>query len=148
MPNRLMLCAGITRRDGWKTLDVAGGDYTAKIPPLPKEVMDVPWDEIELIHGITSFYPWEAAELLQQIWKCLKDAGILVLEQPDFSVAKNRVDWLFGDPGPMNPDHMNKWAYTPETLSYTLSRAGFNHISYQPARYHVTWRDFRIEAVK
>ena len=55
MENRLLLCAGIVRRAGWKTLDVKGGDFTAEIPPLPPGVRAIVWDEIEWVHGIGSF---------------------------------------------------------------------------------------------
>ena len=43
----------------------------ATIPPLPAEIHAVKWDEIELIHGIASFYPWEARQLLIQISEVL-----------------------------------------------------------------------------
>ena len=149
MRNRLLLCAGIVRRAGWKTLDVvAGADYTAKIPPLPGVVHEVAWDEIELIHGVTSFYPWEAVELLKEIRYVLRDGGKLVLEQPDFDKAKVKVEWLFGDPGPKNPWHMNKWAYTPGILVEVLRDAGFSEIELHRAVYHVPERDFRVEAYK
>ena len=40
--NRLSVMAGITgRREGWKTLDCKpGADYTALVPPLPREVRE------------------------------------------------------------------------------------------------------------
>ena len=36
MENRLIICAGVVRRPGWKTLDIKGGDFEADIPPLPE----------------------------------------------------------------------------------------------------------------
>ncbi len=144
-----MLCAGGVRRSGWKTLDVKGGDYTAMIPPLPSEVMNTPWDEVELIHGITSFYPWDAHLLLRDVWRCLREGGKLVLEQPDFTKAKEKVEWLFGDGALIDPMHMNKWAYTPGTLVEALRNVGFKKdITIHPAQHHVPSRDFRLEAIK
>lgn len=155
--NRLMLCSGITRREGWVTLDSDpkfGADIVASIPPLPQEVKAKQWDEIELIHGITSFYPWDAEQLLCEIRGVLASGGKLVLEQPDaWWAAKAIIDdggdfvkWFFGDSSLRNPEHMNKWAYTPEILEDTLHRAGFLDVHVRKAEYHNPRRDFRMEA--
>lgn len=143
--NRLLLCAGDRRRPGWKTLDVENADYLAKLPPLPK--FDVLWDEVEWVHGITSFYPWEAVQILTELRPAIREGGKLVLEQPDFRKAIQDVRWLFGDPTFMNPFHMNKWAYTPESLVDLLSHVGFSHVRVLEAEHHIPWRDFRIEAI-
>lgn len=145
-----MLLAGGTIRPGWKTLDAKGSvDYLATIPPLPAEVKAVRWDAIELIHGIASFYPWDADKLLREIRSVLSPDGVLVLEQPDFILALQqggRVEWLFGDPEPRDPLHMVKWSYTPESLSDLLWRCGFRRVEVKPAVHHIPARDFRIEA--
>lgn len=149
--NCLILCAGKTHRSGWKTLDANPAnepDYLSRIPPLPEAVTAVSWDEIELIHGITSFYLWEAAELLAQIHPILAPEGKLVLEQPDFNRVAGRVEWIFGDPGPKNPLHMNKWAWTPNALMLALKNAGYSKIITGPAKYHNINRDFRAEAYR
>lgn len=146
--NRLMLCAGVHRREGWKTLDQNpefGADFIARIPPLPAAVKAVSWDEIELIHGITSFYPWEAMDLLAGLHDVIAPAGKLILEQPDFRRAI-KVEWVFGDPVPRNPLHLNRWGYTPESLAAAVKQAGFRRIVILPAEHHNPLRDFRIGA--
>lgn len=153
---RLMLCAGPVRREGWKTLDsnaAFGPDYLATIPPLPASVTRQQWDEIEWIHGITSFYPWEAKQLLTDLRAVLVPGGKLVLEQPDASTVAaavltdpDLVRWFFGDPAFRNPAHMNKWAYSPETLYALLREAGFERIVQTAALHHEPARDFRLEA--
>lgn len=153
--NRLMLCAGSGRRPGWKTLDISGADFNATIPPLPPEVRAIQWDEIELIHGITSFYPWEAAKLLAEIQECLTSEGRIVLEQPnveyvlgDLASGRGALSWLFGDPHFQNPAHMNKWAYSPRTLRCMLEYCGFSLVDECPAQHHNPQRDFRMEAYR
>lgn len=143
-----MFCAGRMRRPGWKTLDAderASPDFLARIPPLPDGVASQKWDEIEWIHGITSVYPWEAEQLLVEIKNVLIPNGRLVLEQPDFAKA-DRIEWIFGDPASRNPLIMNRWAYTPESLTGMLMAAGFQNVVVMPAEHHIRERDFRVEA--
>lgn len=147
--NRLMLLAGQTRREGWKTLDSKGSvDYLATIPPLPDAVKAVKWDEIELIHGINVLYPWETETLLREIREVLKPEGLLILEQPELSkvLEAGRVEWLFGDPQPCDPAHMAKWCYGYPDLRARVLNAGFRYAVLRPAKHHWTDRDFRIEA--
>lgn len=145
--NRLLLCAGNMRRDGWKTLDaVDGADFIATIPPLPDAVKAEQWNEIEWIHGITSLYPWDAETVLKELRQVLAPGAKLILEQPDFRKALQRVEWLFGDPDSRNPLHMNKWGWSPWTLSAAVHAAGFNNSRILPAIHHIPARDFRIEA--
>jgi hypothetical protein len=155
--NRLMLCSGGVRREGWQTLDCDpkfGPDYLASIPPLPAAIKQQRWNEIELIHGITSFYPWEAKPLLSELREVLApSSGKLVLEQPNAHIVAQCVvgdpgcvRWFFGDPSFENPSHMNKWAYTPETLYALLRTVGFERIVQTDALHHEPTRDFRMEA--
>lgn len=153
--NRLMLCAGVTRCPGWKTLDVNpkhNPDFLAELPPLPAGVLIQKWDEIEWIHGITSLYPWQASEVLREVKGILNPEGKLVLEQPDARKAAHQVlidgnpQWFFGDPSHRQPLIMNRWAYTPETLYHVLREAGFGRVVCTEARHHVPDRDFRMEA--
>lgn len=145
--NRLMLMAGSTRREGWKTLDCKGGvDFLATVPPLPAEVAAVRWGEIEWIHGITQLYPWDAETLLREIREVLTPGGVLVLEQPNFHIASSEEHWTYGDPSFKDPLHMVKWGYSPQSLSALLSLCGFSRQELKPAQHHVPARDFRIEA--
>ncbi len=145
--NRLMLLAGQTRREGWKTLDSKGSvDYLATIPPLPDAVKAVKWDEIELIHGVNVLYPWEAETLLWEIREALVPDGLLVLEQPNFHIASAEVEWTYGDPQFKDPCHMVRWGYTPYTLSQLVAECGFTRWELKLAQHHVPDRDFRIEA--
>jgi len=149
--NRLILGAGPQRREGWLTLDAnpkLEPDIVAILPPLPPEVKAIHWDEIKWVHGITSLYPWDAEALLLELHDVLHPEGKLVLEQPDFAKARYRIEWLFGDPSPRNPLHMNKWAYTAESLSELLRSVGFSRIQVLPAEHHRPERDFRIEAYR
>lgn len=149
--NRLMLGAGTVRREGWTTLDAnpkCEPDIVAVFPPLPPEVKAVAWDEIEWIHGITSLYPWQAEEMLREIHAVLASGGKLVLEQPDFVHARSKIEWLFGDPAGRNALHMNKWGYTPISLSQLLRSAGFSRVNVSTAQHHMPERDFRIEAYR
>jgi len=155
-----MLCSGSTRREGWKTLDSDpkhGPDFLASIPPLPAAVTRQEWDEIELIHGITTFEQWDVEPLLAALRTVLRPGGKLVLEQPDlYKVAlaivaagpegAPPVAWVFGDPSFHNPAHMNQWAYNPGMLSRLLRKVGFAQIEKLPAQHHYQDRDFRIEA--
>jgi hypothetical protein len=164
--NRLMLCAGAASRPGWMTLDSDpkhGPNYLATVPPLPEIISRTKWDEIELVHGITSFYPWEAYDLLREIRDILTPRsrtasggltqGKLILEQPDLhyvadaiASGSGSVEWLFGDPKFLNPAHMNKWAYSPDSLRKLLESAGFSNVVRLQALYHNPIRDFRMEA--
>lgn len=146
---RLLLCSGSMIREGWKTLDAAGDvDFLCSIPPLPP--LEESLDEAELIHGIASFQPWEAKQLLEDVYSALNPGGKLTLEQPDLRVVCGigRPQWIWGDPVPQNPMHMNKWGYTPCSLSALLQDVGFTRIRVLPAQYHIPERDFRIEAIK
>jgi len=147
--NLLMLGSGIIRRDGWKTLDAnprCAPDFLATIPPLPAEVKAIEWDEIEWIHGITSLYPWDAENILREIHSILHPRGRLILEQPDFNHAQARAEWLFGDPAHREPFLMNRWTYTPQSLTDLLVKTGYAKNYILGAQHHVPARDFRIEA--
>lgn len=150
---KLLLLAGGVHRKGWHTLDMKGHvDFLATVPPLPKDVIRHQWDVIELTHGIASFYPWEAAMLLRDIYDALAPGGLAIFEQPNLveCIRSGRVEWIYGDPSLSEPEHMVKWAYTPATLTEALVIAGFplGNIECLPAQYHVPARDFRIEARK
>lgn len=149
----MRLSIGGELRVGWTILDARGGDITATIPPLPPEVADQRWAEIEWIHGPASLYPWELTELLPQLRACLAPGGRLVMETPNAvitaeAMARNLecVRWMFGDPSYREPLYMNKWAYTPQTLTTALRNAGFSTIQVEQAQHHHPGRDFRVEA--
>jgi hypothetical protein len=153
-----MLCPGGIRREGWQTVDAdprskagvgypasTSPDFVACIPPLPDSVRAFQWQDIEWIHGITSLYPWQAAEVLKEIREILAPGGAFVLEQPDISKCYGNMRWIFGDPSPKDSLYMNHWGYTPESLSAILMEAGFNHIEVLEAKHHFPERDFRIQ---
>lgn len=148
---RLMLCCGrYGGREGWKTLDaVHPADFRCSIPPLP-DAAKVDLEEVELIHGIGSFYPWLAEALLREIYEALLPGGRLVLEQPDFDVVCRNHDLMgiYGDPALKEQLHMNKWCHTPNSLRQLLLLVGFTNIEHKPAQHHNPARDFRMEAVK
>lgn len=152
VPQRLIIGVGIHKREGWQTLDAdpeLHPDFVAAVPPFPAEVNAVWWDEIEWIHGIGTLYPWDAVQALKEIHALLASGGKLILEQPNFDIAKDRIEWVFGDAEQFrNPLLMNRWGYTPKTLSDLLAHVGFSRIHVLPAQHHVPARDFRIEAYR
>lgn len=167
MSQKLLLCAGVHHPAGWKTHDATGGDFQAVIPPLPPEIKAIEWDQIELIHGIEHFFPWQAKQLLAEIRQVLKPGGLLVLEQPDLEVCVRNllapetvpapsfpgqfdIAGIYGDPTQTegNPFMAHKWGWTPKTLIAAVLDAGFSKAEVMPAHYHVPWRDFRVEAIK
>jgi len=146
-----MIGSGPITREGWKSLDCiqrSSTTYVATIPPLPAAVKAISWDEIEWIHGVGSLVPWEAAQVLAEIHGVLVSGGRLVLEQPDWNKAKERIEWAFGDPSMGCATHMNRWCYTPEKLTQALRNAGFRSVGLFPAQHHKPERDFRLEACK
>jgi hypothetical protein len=155
--NKLMLCAGMTKRDGWLTLDSdpeSQADFIATIPPLPEQILSEKWDEIEWIHGIGSLYTWEAKEVIRQIRAVLNPDGVLILEQPSLGAVAQEILrdpskawWMFGDPTHRNPSMMNRWCYSPASLTEMLKEYGFTRVSVSDAQHHGrSPRDFRVEA--
>jgi hypothetical protein len=148
---RLLLMSGIHHPEGWTTLDANPAnkpDILATIPPLPpnKVFQYAKWDHIEWIHGITSLYPWAAETVLKEICYSLSRRGLLVLEQPNYLMCTTNLQWVFGDPEPCDPLHMNKWAYTPRQLKELVTFCGFTRVEILPAQHHNPARDFRLEA--
>jgi hypothetical protein len=145
------------KREGWRTLDANPKhtpDFVALIPPFPYSVSAIEWDEVEWVHGISSLYPWAGLEALKCTRRLLQaKGGRLSLEQPNivaaaraFAVDGKPLFWIFGDPDPREPLHMNCWGYTPETLRAALKESGFRNIVEAPVQYHSPIRDFRMEA--
>ena len=169
---RLILCAGpYAYGDEFKTLDANPEyrpDYCETLPPLPRHLRTGEWEEIYLIHGIEHFHPWEARELLTQIYEALAPDGTLILEQPDISIAArvmlgqmepmtaepeaSGINAIFGDPRYENPLMSHKWGWTPETLTNLLVECGFSLDRIKSCRAmsrpFAEGRDFRIEAKK
>jgi hypothetical protein len=167
--HRLSIGAGRDQKPGWKCLDADPThrpDFVATVPPLPEAVKQICWHEIEMIHVIEHFYPWQADELLREIFDILQPGGLLVLEQPNIAYcarvllgletppagASGQFDmWgLYGDPTQHNPLMGHHWGYRPETLTEMLVTARFERekIEIRPAQHHRPVRDFRIEASK
>jgi hypothetical protein len=147
---RLLLMSGIHHPEGWTTLDANPAnkpDIVATIPPLPPDVWLTKWDEIEWVHGITSLYPWDGERVLKELyWAVQRPDGVLVLEQCDYHHAHWTIPHVFGDPEHREPLHMNRWAYTPDSLTEAVKAAGFTRVEILPAQHHVPSRDFRLEA--
>jgi SAM-dependent methyltransferase len=166
---KLLLCCGPTRPPGFVRLDSNPKhepDILASIPPLPPAARG-PWDQVDLIHGIEHFLPWETAPLLREIHAALKPRGVLVLEQPNLEAAARvllgldppqyrgvleSAMWpIYGDPAHEDTGYLHRWGYTPATLSALLrSVATWSRIDVLPQQFHAyaMGRDFRIEATK
>lgn len=156
--NRLLLCAGGHTEPGYVTHD--GGSYhgvtpdiEGLIPPLPPAVHARKWDLIWWRHGITSLYPWDAHEVLTQLYMVLSADGVLRLEQTNsaetlkaaYRQPGDFMKWVYGDPDLAEPLHMLKWGYTPQTLTEALGQAGFSYVEQvKPSRWES--RDFALEA--
>ena len=164
----LSIGCGRKRLDGWVTIDAdasVGADFVSMVPPLPDAVRAQRWDAVEILHFIEHVFPWQAVELMEQVFGCMAPGGILVMEQPDLLFAcrvlagiaepipgtePGQCDYwpLFGDPSHRNPLFGHKWGYTPGTLSDLLRSVGFAEIQTMKAHHHVPGRDFRVEARK
>jgi hypothetical protein len=170
-PKRLLLCSGPVVMEGFKTLDVNPDyktHYCAYIPPLPRVVINVQWDEIYLIHGIEHFYYWEALELIRNIYDALAPGGFAVFEQPNLKVTAeiflglrepvtedpkaSGINAIYGDPVYGNPYMSHRWGWTPDALRQALVDVGFEpakiKIGLGLSRSFSQERDFRIEATK
>ena len=94
MPRLLSLGSGKDVRPGWVRLDgdpEVRPDIIASVPPLPREVLALRWDVIELNHFLASLWAWEATELLKQIWQVLKPGGKVVIETPDIAFCARHL---------------------------------------------------------
>ncbi len=155
---RLLLCAGGHREPGFVSHD--GGSYHGSppdisgiIPPLPAAIREQQWDLIWWRHGITSLYPWDAADVLTQLYRVLSADGILRLEQTDsvktlkiaLKQPEDYMKWVYGDPDLREPLHMLRWGYTKATLLDALEKAGFTYVQEVPPSRWET-RDFAFEA--
>ena len=167
MSNKLYLCSGPDKPEGWTTLDAnpdCAPHICQAVPPLPPEVRDTRWDVIQLIHGIEHFYLWEARRLLKECYEVLSLGGLLILEQPNILFAARVLSgleapltsvegqsdmWpLYGDPNHQSTLFCHRWGWTPESLKRELEAVGFKHIIEVPAMTHLRKRDFRLEANK
>jgi hypothetical protein len=154
--NKLMLFSGAEKREGWMTLDVNPeyrADIIANVYPLPVEVLNNIWDEIEWIHGINCMTPWSGMLTLESIRHAMAPDGILILEQPDmrkvvtkYAQDESLMRWIFGDPSGGEDLGMARWGYTPESLTDLVKSVGFTRIKIEKALHHLVERDFRLEA--
>ena len=165
---KLMIGAGMMRRQGWKTLDAmpqCTPDILAAVPPLPKECTNNDWTEIEMIHFLEHLDKWRAEELLKEIRrKALKPSrGKLVIEVPNLAVCmpialdetqadgrQNRFGFhpILGTHEDGNAFQRHMWGYTPDSLRRVLMKAGFrdDHIKLERAKHHYPDRDMRMVA--
>ena len=147
---------GGEKREGWQTLDInplRKPDHCGDVRALPQSVREIQWDVIAWIHGPASLDTWDLLVALYGLHMVMAPDGVLVLETPDADfIAKawagdpEKMRWVFGDPSHKDSAFMNRWAYTPATLSSLLREAGFTRIEVKPALHHYPARDFRIEA--
>ena len=166
---KLLVCCGPTRPAGFVRLDSNPKhepDILATVPPLPPDARG-PWDEIDLIHGIEHFLPWEVRGLLVDLHAALKPRGVLVLEQPNLEAAARvllgldppqcrgileSAMWpIYGDPAHEDTGYLHRWGYTPATLTALLHEiAPWSRVVSLPQQFHTyaMGRDFRIEATK
>lgn len=167
---KLSIGAGRNRKLGYQTVDIdpsVNPDFCCAVPPLPDEIKQWPWIEVEMFHAIEHLYLWDAQQLVSEVYQILEPGGKFVLEQPNImfaaavllgvqppipGTAEGQCDmWpLYGDPNHKNPFYCHRWGYSPRSLMDLLVGAGFDRakIKELPATSHIPIRDFRLEAEK
>lgn len=117
-------------------------------------------DEVHCYHFIEHVYAWEAASVIEELRRLLKQGGKLILELPNIeAAAKNLIKgdtdqmcmWpLYGDPGTKDKFMCHRWGYTPKTIRALLKGCGLKDVEVLPPQTHGRRnnRDMRVEAIK
>lgn len=155
---------GSKKWPGWVNVDSddASADIKANARSLP--FPDNHADVLCSIHMIEHVYEWEAADILSEFRRVLKEGGRLILELPSMDkifgyiahcTSKNlpmSVDWtswaLWGNPKLKRPEMCHRWGYTTITMKKLLQKVGFKNVVQGVPLYHVPPRDMRFEAIK
>lgn len=171
-PVRLNLGCGDKILDGYVNVD-AGPSRSGRQPDMlcdPRRLepfADASADEILAIHAVVHYWRWEVVDILKEWVRVLKPGGRMVLECPNLASAcqsllqdpahRARPDkngqtsmWVFyGDPAWRDPEMMNRWGYTPESLGEAMRAAGLVNIRQEPAQFKLREpRDMRLVAEK
>jgi len=169
-PLRLNLGCGDRILPGYVNVDAVEARASAK-PDVVCDLDDLtPFDdatvdEILSVHVIEHFWRWEVREVLKEWMRVLKPGGRMILECPNllsacrafledparFSRADSegqRTMWVFyGDPEGKDPRRVNRWGYTPDSLSALLAEVGLRNVRQESAQLREP-RDMRVVGVK
>lgn len=138
MSNKLILCAGDRRLEGYKHHDVRlldGLDYICDFYNIPAEINEK-FIEVQLTHALEHFPTAETQKVLRIISDLLLPGGKLYIEVPNFGwhatlllEGKDRqaVHYAFG--GQLDQYDFHKTGFTQNILKEELEKAGFDRIS-------------------
>lgn len=167
---RLNLGCGDKILTGYINVDIAEStkgnkpDLVSDISKLEK-FTDNSVDEILTVHVIEHFYYWHLPTVLAEWKRILKPGATMITETPNLLTAcqqiirdpykaalpnAQRSMWtLFGNPFEEDVLMCHRWCFTPQTLTYLFSEAGFVNIRQEPAQFKLKEpRDFRVVCEK
>ena len=156
-PVRLNLGCGNKIREGWINVDFES-NYSGKKPDVSCDLRKLPFpdnyaDEIEAVHVLEHFLPWETGEVLDEWIRVLKPSGTLAIEVPCFEkvmqafVDKKATqahwfalygDWRYGD-----EKMLHRWCFTRNQLLHLMGER-LGNVREETAKYHVPSRDMRV----
>lgn len=164
---RLNLACGEKYWEGYVNVDLPDNNCKVK-PDVESDVTDLPFDdnhadEIHAIHIIEHFPRKDLPQVLLEWQRVLKPGGKLVIECPCLDnvikamsqLGENQNVWmrcmlaLYGDTFTGYGKYMNHhWCYSVGELYHLLQEMGFVDIECHEAKFHVPWRDMRLECKK
>ena len=157
---KLNLGRGGKRWPGFVNVDRAGSGAEVECDIRKLPYADAVVDEVHAIHVFEHFYLHEAAIVLAEWRRVLRDGGLLVLEVPCWDkvadilrageMRPQLVRWpLHGDPRThRGEEDVHKWCWSASELSSAVKAAGFKNVCVSEPLFHVAMRDMRLEANK
>ena len=164
---RLNLACGEKYWEGYVNVDLPDNDCKVQ-PDVEADVTDLPFDdgyadEVHAIHIVEHFPRGKIGDVLAEWLRVLKPSGKLVVECPclDYvldAMTKYKENQevymrcmlaLYGDTFSGYGKHMNHhWCYSINEMATVLADVGFKGMQLEKAKYHVPWRDMRMECTK
>lgn len=138
MSNKLILCAGDRRLDGYKSHDVRsldGLDYVCDFYDIPSVIKEE-FKEVQLTHALEHFPTAETQKVLKIISDILVPGGKLYIEVPNFGwhaalllEGKDRQAVYYAFGGQLDQYDFHKTGFTQPILIEELEKAGFDRVS-------------------
>lgn len=138
MVNKLILCAGDRRIDGYKHHDVRpleGLDFVCEFFQIPETIKET-FSEVQLTHALEHFPTKQTQAVLKIISDLLEPGGKFYIEVPNFAwhaalIFENKdrqaVHYAFG--GQLDEYDFHKTGFTQSILKEELELAGFDKVS-------------------